>query len=46
MPAGKELLKKWGLPETLRGVAFCVLGYADGPVPAPRPRKEGYIVRV
>lgn len=44
--AGKELLKKWGLPETLRGVGFCILGYADGPAPAPKPRKEGYIVRV
>ena len=45
MPEGKELLKKWGLPETLRGVGHCVLGYADGPAPAPKPRKEGYIVR-
>ena len=45
MPEGKELLKKWGLPDTLRGVGHCVLGYADGPAPAPKPRKEGYIVR-
>ncbi len=46
MPEGKALLRKWGLPETLRGVGNCVLGYIDGPVPAPKPRKEGYIVRV
>ena len=45
-PEGKAMLRKWGLPETLRGVAFCILGYADGPAPAPKPRKEGYIVRV
>ena len=46
MPEGKELLKKWGLDETYRGVGHCILGYADGPAPAPKPRKEGYIVRV
>ena len=44
-PEGKALLKKWGLPETYRGVGNCVLGYIDGDVPAPKPRKEGYIVR-
>ena len=25
-PEGKELLKKWGLPENLRGVGNCILG--------------------
>lgn len=45
MPEGKALLQKWGLPETLRGVGNCILGYADGPAPAPKPRKEGWIVR-
>ncbi len=43
---GKELLKKWGLPETLRGVGNCVLGYIDGPMPEPHPRKDGWIFRV
>ena len=46
MPAGKEVLKKWGLDEKYRGVGICVLGYADGPVPAPKPRKADYIRRV
>ena len=46
MPEGKELLKKWGLPETLRGVGNCILGYIDGEIPAPKPRKADYIVRV
>ena len=45
-PEGKELLRQWGLPETLRGVGNCILGYPDGPAPAAKPRKEGYIVRV
>ena len=45
-PEGKELLKKWGLPETYRGVGNCILGYMDGEMPAPKPRKEGRIIRV
>jgi len=42
---GKELLRKWGLPENLRGVGNCILGYPDE-APAPKPRKEGRIVKV
>lgn len=45
-PEGKALLQKWGLPATLRGVGHCVLGYADGELPAPKPRKDSWIVRV
>ena len=45
-PEGKELLKKWGLPETYRGVGNCILGYVDGELPAPKPRKDGWIHRV
>ena len=45
-PEGKALLAKWGLPDTLRGVGNCILGYADGESPVPKPRKSGYIVRV
>jgi nitroreductase len=45
-PEGKALLKKWGLPETLRGVGSLALGYNDGPAPDPKPRKEGYIVKI
>lgn len=46
LPEGKALLKKWGLPEELRGVGSLALGYAEGPLPAPKPRKAGYIVKV
>ena len=45
-PEGKELLKKWGLPETYRGVGNCILGYVEGDLPAPKPRKDGGILRV
>ncbi len=45
-PEGKELLARWGLPATLRGVGNCILGYPDGDIPAPKPRKQDYIVRV
>ncbi len=44
-PEGKELLKKWGLPENLKGVGNCILGYPDED-PAPKPRLEGRIVKV
>lgn len=46
MEEGKELLKEWGLPQDLTGVASMALGYADGDHPAAKPRKEGYVVRV
>ena len=44
-PEGKELLKKWGLSENLRGVGNCILGYPKD-VPEARPRKEGRIVKI
>jgi len=44
--AGKALLREWGLPETLRGVGSIALGYGAAPAPQPKPRKEGYILKV
>ncbi|MBR3766738.1 MAG: nitroreductase [Clostridia bacterium] len=44
-PEGKELMKKWGVPENFIGVGNCIIGYADEE-PAPRPRKDGYIIKV
>ena len=44
-PEGKELLREWGLPEHLRGVGNCILGYPDED-PAPKARVEGRIVKV
>ena len=44
-PEGKALLKKWGLPETLRGIGNCIIGYADD-APAAKPRLDGRIVKI
>ena len=44
-PAGKALLRAWGLPEHLRGVGNCILGYPVE-VPAPRERLDGRIVKI
>ena len=46
MEEGKALLKEWGLPDNLVGVASMALGYADCEQPVPKPRKSGYVVRV
>lgn len=44
-PAGKALMKKWGLSDRYFGVGNCILGYA-AEVPAAKPRKENYIIKV
>ena len=45
LPEGKELLRKWGLPERLRGVGNCILGYTDTP-PIPKERAKGRILKI
>ena len=45
-PEGKALLKKWGIQGEWEGIGYCILGYADGDLPAPSPRREGYIQKV
>lgn len=45
LPEGKALLRKWGLPESYRGVGNCILGYATEE-PAPKDRLEGRILKV
>ena len=42
---GKALLRKWGLPETYRGVGNCILGY-PAKQPARKPRAENRILKV
>jgi nitroreductase len=42
---GKALLRKWGLPETLRGIGNCILGN-PAKEPEEKPRKEGRIIMV
>ena len=41
---GKELLKKWGIPENFAGVGALALGYADCELPEPKERHEGRII--
>ena len=41
---GKALLRRWGLPETLIGVGNCILGYAEGEIPCPAPRRGGRVI--
>lgn len=43
---GKALLKEWGLPEDVTGVASIALGYADCENPEAKPRREGYILKI
>ena len=42
---GKALLKAWGLPETMKGVGNCILGY-PAQEPAFKPRKDGRILKI
>jgi hypothetical protein len=39
-------LKKWGIPDTYKGIGHVVLGYPDGELPPAAPRKEDYILYV
>ena len=39
---GKQLMKKWGLPEGLMGIAALALGYPAAESEPAKPRKEGY----
>ena len=41
---GRALMRKWGVEAQYEGVGHCIVGYADGPLPAPKPRKEDYVV--
>lgn len=41
---GKALMKKWGLDEKYVGIGNCILGYANGEVRQPVPRKDGFVV--
>ena len=41
---GRELMKKWGIPENFAGIGALALGYADCEIPEPPARKEGRII--
>lgn len=39
---GAAILKSLGIEGDYEGIGHCILGYADGPVPEPAPRKSSY----
>ena len=45
-PEGKALLKQWGIEGDYVGIGHCLLGYRDGELPKPKPRKAKYVYRV
>lgn len=40
---GKELLKKWNIPDNYVGIGHCILGYPNGMLPPAKPRKDDYV---
>ena len=40
---GKELLKKWQIPDNYVGIGHCILGYPEGELPKAKERKQNYI---
>ena len=45
-PEGKELMKKWGIPENFVGIGSLAIGYAAVDHPEAAPRRDGYILKV
>lgn len=41
---GEKLKETWGIAPQMRGVAICILGYADGGIFPAKPRKADYII--
>ncbi len=41
---GRELARRWGVPESYRGVSVCIFGYPDGPEPKMKERRPGRII--
>ncbi|MDE6514851.1 MAG: nitroreductase family protein [Bacteroidales bacterium] len=40
-PEGERILRDWNIPGNMVARCFVILGYVDGPYPAPKPRREG-----
>lgn len=43
---GKKLKKEWGVPDCCEGIGHCILGFASAPIPEPKPRREGRIIKI
>ena len=47
LPEGRALLQGLGIDaDAYEGIGHCILGYADGAEPKPKPRKEDYVYRI
>jgi|BioPla2DNA2_1021312.scaffolds.fasta_scaffold43202_2 nitroreductase len=44
LPEGEKYKKKWNIPENYEGIGICILGYAEGALPDPKPRKKDYVI--
>ncbi len=42
-PEGREMLKKWEIPENYSAICFVILGYIDGEQPHMKPRRPGRV---
>ena len=42
-PLGKEILSMLNIQGEYEGIGHCILGYPDGEISTPKPRKENYI---
>ncbi|MBQ1833481.1 MAG: nitroreductase [Treponema sp.] len=40
---GKEILKSLGIADEWEGIGHCAVGYMEGDLPEPAPRKEGRV---
>ena len=43
---GRALARSWGVPDSYIGVGTAILGYRSGDYPAPKPRKDGFIIKI
>ena len=43
---GKALLRRLGIEGDYIGVGHLILGYRDGELPSPKPRKQNYVYRL
>lgn len=42
-PEGKSILHELGITGEYEGIGHCAIGYANSPLPEPKPRKPDYI---
>ena len=45
-PEGRELARSWCVPDSYKVIGNVILGYADGPEPQTKPRKDGFEIIV